>query len=119
MRIPSPTRRVRGARGRVEVGGDAVAVVERPAPFDDDPSPARNGGLEVEAALRLTLDEYRASFWGTALARARYDGILRNAVLAAGASGDPRWRELKKKWREQDEKNAEAHGMHINIENYD
>jgi len=32
---------------------------------------------------------------------------------------DPRWRELKKKWREQDEKQADAHGVHININDYD
>src|SRR5262249_24073422 len=32
---------------------------------------------------------------------------------------DPRWRELKKKWREQDEKQADAHGMHVNVNNYD
>jgi epoxyqueuosine reductase len=53
----------------------------------------RRPGLDLEALLRLTLEEYRASFWGTSLARARYDGLLRNAVLAAGASGEPRWRE--------------------------
>jgi tetratricopeptide (TPR) repeat protein len=31
---------------------------------------------------------------------------------------DPRWRELKKKWREQDQKEADAHGIHINVDNY-
>jgi len=53
----------------------------------------RRPGLDLEALLRLTLEEYRKSFWGTSLARARHDGLLRNAVLAAGASGEPRWRE--------------------------
>lgn len=32
---------------------------------------------------------------------------------------DPRWRELKKKWRDQDEKQAEAHGVKINSNDYD
>jgi Flp pilus assembly protein TadD len=32
---------------------------------------------------------------------------------------DPRWRELKKKWVEEDRKRADAHGVHINIDNYD
>jgi epoxyqueuosine reductase len=53
---------------------------------------AREGqrGLDLDALLALTLDEYRRRFYGTALARARYDGLLRNAVLAAGHAGDPR-----------------------------
>jgi epoxyqueuosine reductase len=44
------------------------------------------GALSLEALLRLTEDEYRRRFNGTALARARYDGLLRNALLQAGLS---------------------------------
>jgi epoxyqueuosine reductase len=47
-------------------------------------------GLDLDALLALTLPEYQARFHGTALARARYDGLLRNALLAAGHAGDPR-----------------------------
>ncbi|BDG05780.1 tRNA epoxyqueuosine(34) reductase QueG [Anaeromyxobacter oryzae] len=48
--------------------------------------------LGIDDLLALTEDEYRRRFWGTALARARYDGLVRNAVLAAGRSGDRRYR---------------------------
>jgi epoxyqueuosine reductase len=47
-------------------------------------------GLDLDALLTLSLAEYQARFHGTALARARYDGLLRNAVLAAGHAGDSR-----------------------------
>jgi epoxyqueuosine reductase len=63
------------------------------APSADPELLPRRRGLDLAAMLRLTPEEYRAAFNGTALARARYDGLLRNAILAAGASGDPRWRE--------------------------
>ncbi len=62
-------------------------------PSSDPELLPRRPGLDLEALLRLGLEEYRAAFWGTALARARHDGLLRNAVLAAGASGDPGYRE--------------------------
>lgn len=53
---------------------------------------AREGqrGLDLDALLALTLEEYQRRFYGTALARARYEGLLRNAVLAAGHAGDAR-----------------------------
>ncbi|HUL59500.1 MAG TPA: tRNA epoxyqueuosine(34) reductase QueG, partial [Anaeromyxobacteraceae bacterium] len=47
--------------------------------------------LDLEGLLRLTEQEYRRRFHGTALARARYDGLVRNAILLAGESGDARW----------------------------
>jgi epoxyqueuosine reductase len=47
-------------------------------------------GLDLDALLALTAEDYQRRFYGTALARARYDGLLRNAVLAAGHAGDPR-----------------------------
>jgi epoxyqueuosine reductase len=45
--------------------------------------------LDLDGMLALTLDEYARRFHGTALARARYEGLLRNALLAAGHAGDP------------------------------
>jgi epoxyqueuosine reductase len=52
---------------------------------------AREGqaGLDLDELLALDLDEYRRRFWGTALARARHEGLVRNAALAAGQAGDP------------------------------
>jgi epoxyqueuosine reductase len=45
-------------------------------------------GLDLDALLALSFEEYQRRFYGTALARARYEGLLRNAVLAAGHAGD-------------------------------
>jgi epoxyqueuosine reductase len=53
------------------------------------PRPGREA-LALEDLLALTEDDYRRRFYGTSLARARYDGLVRNALLAAGNSGDPR-----------------------------
>jgi len=53
------------------------------------PRPARSA-LDLDALLRLGEEDYRRAFWGTALARARLDGLRRNALLAAGLAGDPR-----------------------------
>jgi epoxyqueuosine reductase len=46
-------------------------------------------GLDLDALLAMTLDDYRSRFWGTALARTRFEGLLRNAALSAGHAGDP------------------------------
>jgi epoxyqueuosine reductase len=46
--------------------------------------------LDLDALLALTFEQYQRRFYGTALARARYDGLLRNAVLAAAHAGDAR-----------------------------
>jgi epoxyqueuosine reductase len=54
------------------------------------PRPGREA-LALEDLLALTEEDYRARFNGTSLARARYDGLVRNAILVAGASGEPRW----------------------------
>lgn len=57
------------------------------------PRPGREA-LRIDDVLRLSEAEYRARFNGTSLARARYDGLLRNALLLAGGSGDARHAEL-------------------------
>jgi epoxyqueuosine reductase len=64
----------------------AVAVEGDP---ELTPRPAR-AALDLDAMLRLSEEDYRRAFWGTALARARHDGLLRNALLAAGLAGDGR-----------------------------
>jgi epoxyqueuosine reductase len=53
------------------------------------PRPGREA-LPLEDLLVLTEEEYRQRFYGTSLARARYDGLVRNAILAAGTAGDVR-----------------------------
>lgn len=47
--------------------------------------------LALDELLALTPAEYARRFHGTALARARLDGLVRNAALLAGASGEARW----------------------------
>lgn len=44
--------------------------------------------LNLDSVLGMDEATYRARFYGTAIARARYDGLLRNAILLAGASSD-------------------------------
>ncbi len=66
----------------------------RGAPASADPQLLPRPGqsvLGLDEMLRLTFEGYQKRFYGTALARARYDGLLRNAVLSAGHSGDPRY----------------------------
>jgi epoxyqueuosine reductase len=45
--------------------------------------------LSISGLLQLTEEEYRRRFNGTALARARFDGLVRNACLLAGRATDP------------------------------
>ena len=62
----------------------------RPRP-DCDPELAprpHQRAFDLAATIALTEEEYRARFYGTALARARYEGLVRNAILSAGHSGD-------------------------------
>jgi epoxyqueuosine reductase len=54
------------------------------------PRPGREA-LAIDDLLRLGEEEYRARFNGTSLARARFDGLVRNAILLAGRSGDARF----------------------------
>lgn len=65
----------------------------RPPACDPDlaPRPGQSA-FDLPAVLALTPGEYGRRFHGTALARARYQGLVRNALLAAGHSGDGRLR---------------------------
>ncbi len=49
--------------------------------------------IALEPLLALDPPTYARRFHGTSLARARLDGLVRNALLLAGASGDARWAE--------------------------
>jgi epoxyqueuosine reductase len=63
-------------------------------PPDADPELCPRDGqaaLSLEELLTLTEAEYARRFHGTSLARARLDGLVRNAALLAGASGEARW----------------------------
>jgi epoxyqueuosine reductase len=70
---------------------------EPSADVDLVPRPGQRA-LEIAGLLRLEEPEYRRRIHGTALARARLDGLVRNGCLLAGISGDrghvPRLREL-------------------------
>ena len=55
--------------------------------------------IPLEGLLQLTEAEYARRFHGTALARARFDGLVRNALLVAGGTGEARWRPLVAPWR--------------------
>lgn len=60
------------------------------ADVDLVPRPGQSA-LELEGLLALSEEDYARRFHGTALARARRDGLVRNALLLAGGSGDARW----------------------------
>ena len=85
-----------GRLGRWIFGCDECQTVcpwnRRLAPSADRDLAPRPGqeALPVDEMLALREDEYRRRFYGTAIARARYDGLLRNAILAAGRSGERR-----------------------------
>ncbi len=88
---------VAGRLGRWIFGCDACQTVcpwNRRAVAAVDPGLAPREGqaaLSIAETLALTEEGYRRRFYGTPLARARYDGLLRNAVLAAGRSRDVRY----------------------------
>jgi len=88
---------VAGRLGGWMFGCDACQTVcpwnRRPASAVDPELAPRDGqaALAIDDVLELSEEEYRRRFYGTSLARARYDGLVRNAVLAAGRSGDRRY----------------------------
>lgn len=57
------------------------------APVDLAPRPGQNS-LALDDLLRLTDGNFRARFGDTCLARSKRRGLMRNAVVAAGNSGD-------------------------------
>jgi epoxyqueuosine reductase len=62
----------------------------RGAGTESDPEllPTRHARLDLAELLRLGPEEYSRRFHGTALARAGLAGLVRNAALVAGASGE-------------------------------
>jgi epoxyqueuosine reductase len=62
----------------------------RGAGSESDPEllPVRHPSLDLLPLLRLTPDEYRAHFYGTAIARAGHAGLVRNAALASPSARD-------------------------------
>jgi epoxyqueuosine reductase len=76
----------------------------RPPACDPDlaPRPGQSA-FDLPALLALTPEQYRRRYYGTALARARYQGLVRNALLAAGHSGDRRLRPAVRAWLGKDD----------------
>jgi len=64
--------------------------------------------VPIEGLLRLDAAEYARRFHGTSLARARFDGLVRNALLVAGGSGEARWRPLVAAWRQSPHEGVRA-----------
>ena len=55
---------------------------------DPELRPVRHPSLELAELVRLTPEEFRARFHGTALARAGHAGLVRNGALVAGSTGE-------------------------------
>jgi epoxyqueuosine reductase len=98
--VPVPLRR--GFRGRV-FGCDVCQDVcpfnqSRDIPAGDDRFAPRAIGLMPPAALAaLSREDFDRLAAGTALARAQYDGVRRNALLALGAARDAGARALARR----------------------
>ncbi|MEI7706141.1 MAG: 4Fe-4S double cluster binding domain-containing protein, partial [Deltaproteobacteria bacterium] len=58
------------------------------AESDPELRPVRHASLDLQELLHLSPDDYRARFYGTALARAGHAGLVRNGVLVAGSRRD-------------------------------
>ncbi len=87
-----------------------VCPWNRRAPATADPAFApREFAPPLERMAGLTETEFRATFRGTPVTRARYSGFLRNVAIAMGNSGSQRFREaLEKLAATADEVVAEA-----------
>jgi epoxyqueuosine reductase len=88
--VPEP---VAGRMGRWGFGCDdcqAACPWNRGKGDESDPElrPVRHPSLDLGDLVRLTPEEFRARFHGTALARAGHAGLVRNGALVAGASGE-------------------------------
>ena len=55
---------------------------------DPELAPTRHPFVELLSLVAMDVDEYRREFYGTALARAGHAGLVRNAILVAGANGE-------------------------------
>jgi len=81
--------------GRQVFGCDICQDVcpwNRQAPIASEPAFAPRPQLvnpELEWLLRVTPEEFRESFRGTPVKRAKLAGLLRNVAIAAGNSGEP------------------------------
>jgi epoxyqueuosine reductase len=69
--------------------------------------------VQAELGWILALDEpgYLALTRGTALRRARFRGLIRNALVAAGNSGDPTLRGAVERWAEGDDALLAEHAV--------
>ena len=88
--VPEP---VAGRMGRWGFGCDDCQTAcpwNRESGGESDPElrPVRHPSLDLGELVRLTPEEFRARFHGTALARAGHAGLVRNGALVAGASGE-------------------------------
>jgi epoxyqueuosine reductase len=94
--IPSEKR---GELGNHVFGCDICQDVcpwNRGAPVTDSPdyAPRENAyAADLERLLFTTPEEFRMSFRGSPVSRARYTGFLRNVAVAMGNSGSGRFRE--------------------------
>jgi epoxyqueuosine reductase len=67
---------------------DVCPLNHRPIPAGDRFAPRAVAGLSVRDLAALTREQYAAWVPGTALGRAQYDGLRRNAAYALGAARD-------------------------------
>ncbi len=85
---------IAGRMGRWAFGCDDCQTVcpwNRDVAASADPDLAPRPGqsrLALRPVIELTEEQYRLRFYGTALARARRDGLIRNAILQAGLQRD-------------------------------
>ncbi len=85
---------VAGALGSRVFGCDACQTScpwnrkARPACDPDLEARPGNAALALSDLLALDEESYRRRFNGTSIARARYDGLVRNALLVAGCARD-------------------------------
>jgi epoxyqueuosine reductase len=91
----SVTTDLRGRMGDWVFGCDVCQEVcpwNRRAPFTSEPAFQPRPDLEpidLIELLKLSPEAFRRRFRGTALTRAKRPGLLRNAAIALGNSGDP------------------------------
>jgi epoxyqueuosine reductase len=57
----------------------------------------------LEWLAEMSEEEFRATFRGSPIRRAKRSGLRRNAVIAMGNSGEPRFKPLLEKLRSDDD----------------